>query len=264
MTPEGRDPRARAAELAAGYTAGYAWANRFGVCAGVVLAIVWGGRLMTVAPDGAWPSILAVTLLGILAADLLTGFIHWGCDTWGTPEVPLVGRTLIRTFREHHVDPQSITRHDWAEINGEACLGATVVLTGLLIAFPISAATFLLGWWLTCFIVAAMFTNQLHKWAHMPDPPRFARWLQRCHLILTPKDHRHHHTRPFVHSYCITTGWMNPLLNTIGFWRQLERLLHHRTGAMPREDDLGAAAARDVHRELFGAGRDASAPALKG
>ena len=198
MTPEGRDTRARAAELAAGYTGGYAWANRFGVCAGVVLAIVWGGQLMTVAPDGAWLSILAVTLLGILAADLLTGFIHWGCDTWGTPELPLVGRTLIRTFREHHVDPQSITRHDWAEINGEACLGATVVLTGLLMAFPISATTFLLGWWLTCFIVAAMFTNQLHKWAHMPDPPRFARWLQRCHLILTPKDHRHHHTRPFV------------------------------------------------------------------
>jgi hypothetical protein len=118
-------------------------------------------------------------------------------------------------------------------------------------AFPLSTATFFIGWWLACFIVAAMFTNQLHKWAHMPEPPRVARWLQRCHLILTPKDHRQHHTRPFVHSYCITTGWMNPLLNAIGFWRHLERRIHHGTGALPREDDLGTTVAREVHTHLF-------------
>jgi hypothetical protein len=254
MTTDPLDPqtRERAAELAAGYTAGSEWLNRLGVCSGVALAVAWGGRLLAVAPEGFWPATLAMTLLGALAADLFTGLIHWGCDTWGTAEAPWVGRTLIRTFREHHVDPQSITRHDWAEINGEACLGATLALGALHMGFPIATDTFLVGWGLECFIVASMFTNQLHKWAHMPRAPRLARWLQGCRLILTPQAHRGHHTRPFAHSYCITTGWLNPLLNTIGFWRHLERVLHDRTGALPREDDLGREAAQEAHAYLFG------------
>ena len=266
MTSGPRDAkeRERAAELAQGYTAGYAWANRIGVISAVVLAGVWTNRLLTVAPQSAWLEISLMTVLGIMAADLLTGLIHWGCDTWGTPETPWIGRTLIRTFREHHVDPQSITRHDWAEINGEACLGATVIFTGLLLAAPVSAEHFLSQWWLTSFIVAAMFTNQLHKWAHMPRPPRLARWLQRCRLILTPAAHRHHHTRPFVHSYCITTGWMNPVLNTIGFWRLLERALHRQTGALPRQDDLGDEVARDVYNRLIGERPETPRTPLKG
>ena len=96
-----------------------------------------------------------------------------------------------------------------------------------------------------------MFTNQVHKWAHMPKPPRIARYLQRAHLVLTPTDHRHHHTHPFIHSYCITTGWMNPILNRLHFWRGLEWLIHRRSGALPREDDLGFQEAKALQRTLF-------------
>ena len=34
-----------------------------------------------------------------------------------------------------------------------------------------------------------------------------------------------HHTEPFNMHYCITNGWLNPLLNKIKFFRRLEATL---------------------------------------
>ena len=54
-------------------------------------------------------------VLGFIAAqfivDFASGMLHWACDTWGKFETPIVGPTLIRAFRMHHVDPQDITKH---------------------------------------------------------------------------------------------------------------------------------------------------------
>jgi ubiquitin-conjugating enzyme E2 variant len=48
------------------------------------------------------------------------------------------------------------------------------------------------------------------------------RWLQSTRLVLRPDHHQIHHTKPFNMHYCITNGWLNPLLNKIGFFRGLE------------------------------------------
>ena len=37
--------------------------------------------------------------------------------------------------------------------------------------------------------------------------------------------HDIHHTKPFDKYYCITTGWLNPLLYSIGFFPRTEALL---------------------------------------
>ena len=65
-------------------------------------------------------------------------------------------------------------------------------------------------------------TNQFHKWAHTKNPASWVRLLQRANLILSPEHHVVHHTSPRDKYYCITVGWMNPVLDKIQFFRFCE------------------------------------------
>jgi plasmanylethanolamine desaturase len=191
---------------------------------------------------------LALTslMVGFVLADFVSGFVHWAADTWGTPDWPLIGRALIRPFREHHVDQKEITRHDFVETNGNNCFISIAPTVGAAL-LPSPGA----GWF---FLAAAMFsmsfaifgTNQFHKWAHMDEPPRVARVLQRAGLILPPEHHEVHHTAPYAKYYCITVGWLNEALFRLRFFPLLERIVTALTGLLPREDDIGARAALAV------------------
>jgi ubiquitin-conjugating enzyme E2 variant len=190
----------------------------------------------TLASGDLWVIPIAV-MAGFVAQDFVSGLVHWACDTWGSPETPLVGKPFIRTFREHHIDPKSITRHDFVETNGDNCLATLPVLLLALWLLPLSpgatwslsAAVFVLS--LTCF---GFMTNQAHKWAHMDTPPNAVSWFQRHGLILSPEHHATHHSAPFDRNYCITAGWMNEPLEKIGFFVRLESLITALTGALPR------------------------------
>jgi ubiquitin-conjugating enzyme E2 variant len=80
----------------------------------------------------------------------------------------------------------------------------------------------------------------VHQWAHQPTPPRVVAWLQRAGLILGRAQHARHHTRRTSH-YCIATGWCNPALGAVGFFRALEGALTRATGIEPRRDERGFA-----------------------
>jgi len=99
-------------------------------------------------------------------------------------------------------------------------------------------------------MIFTLLTNQIHKWAHMSSPPKLVCWLQRSGLILSTQKHEVHHTWPFVQSYSITSGLLNPVLNGIGFYRKLEKLIHHFTGMVPRADDLGQKQASKLFSDL--------------
>jgi ubiquitin-conjugating enzyme E2 variant len=90
---------------------------------------------------------------------------------------------------------------------------------------------------LSVFLFAFM-TNQIHKWAHLEHPPLVARPLQRLRLILSVEHHRGHHSGSHTARYCITTGWLNPVLDRAGFFRISERAVQAVSGLQPREDDL--------------------------
>jgi len=60
--------------------------------------------------------------------DWISGMLHWGADTWGHFKTPIFGPTIIRSFRMHHIDPQDITKHSFAETNAASSYPAPFVL----------------------------------------------------------------------------------------------------------------------------------------
>ena len=63
----------------------------------------------------AWPWLALGLLVGYLLAALLSGTVHWFCDSFFAPDTPLIGRTVIHPFRDHHDHPDSITQYGFLE-----------------------------------------------------------------------------------------------------------------------------------------------------
>jgi ubiquitin-conjugating enzyme E2 variant len=181
-------------------------------------------------------------MAGALAADGATGLVHWACDTWGDARTPVVGSRLIAGFREHHRDPSAMLAHHWVEVNREPAVaaGAVLLMLWLLPARDALAARPALHAFLLVFVAYGASANQLHYWAHQPDPPRAVRWLQKSGAILSPERHARHHRAPSTNAYCISTGWLNGLLDATGAWRRLERGITRLTGAVPRVEPRAA------------------------
>uniref|UniRef100_A0A182K6I3 Lipid desaturase domain-containing protein n=1 Tax=Anopheles christyi TaxID=43041 RepID=A0A182K6I3_9DIPT len=188
--------------------------------------------------------VVVAAVFGILTADFGSGLVHWGADTWGSVDLPIVGKNFLRPFREHHIDPTSITRHDFIETNGDNFMVALPILGKLAWNFftrtnaeiqqdyAISAYLFL------CSIFIAM-TNQIHKWSHTYwGLPKWVLFLQNHHIILPRRHHRIHHVAPHETYFCITTGWLNWPLEKIKFWSTLEAIIELSTGHKPRADDF--------------------------
>lgn len=173
-------------------------------------------------------------LLGIGAADLVSGVVHWAADTYGDERTPVFGG-FIGTFRVHHTDPADITRHDPVEANADV----------FLFSAPVHC---LLLWWLRDGVLLSFLfglfaasypTSQLHKWAHLRQRPPLVSALQKAGLLLGPEHHARHHCGEHAAAYCIATGWLNPLLDGVGFFRALERLLR-AIGVFPARERVAA------------------------
>ena len=239
--------------------------RRFELASIVVYGIAMAALTLRLAPNvGRAPwLVLTAIMLGFVAADFVSGVVHWAADTWGSPDWPIVGQALIRPFREHHVDQKEITRHDFVETNGNNCfisipfgVGAALLPQGPGRIFNLFAASFL-----GSLILWVLFTNQFHKWAHLDRPSRAIALLQRWNLALPPEHHSVHHQAPYAKYYCITVGWLNEPLHRIRFFPALERVVSALTGLVPREDDLGKRAALALVAEKAEAARSVKATA---
>ena len=181
---------------------------------------------------------------GVLVADFLSGLVHWVADTWGSVDIPVFGRAFIRSFREHHVDPTAITRHDIIETNGDNCLVTLPILCYMVYRYLTFDQEILqASYGVECFgfssVVFVTLCNQIDKWSHMYfGLPLWVQKLQDWHLIMPRKHHRIHHVSPHETYFCITTGWLNYPLEVIKFWPCLEWMIEKATGAKPRSDDF--------------------------
>lgn len=187
---------------------------------------------------------IPAALLGIFTADLASGIVHWAADTWGSVDMPFIGRNFLRPFREHHIDPTSITRHDFIETNGDNFAVTVPYLIYMAYKFTYwndNDLRRLYNFEVYMFLLAIFvsMTNQFHKWSHTYfGLPSHIVFLQRYHIILPRKHHRLHHVVPHDTYFCITTGWLNWPLEKLRFWPWLESIVKKYTGAKPRSDDF--------------------------
>jgi hypothetical protein len=174
-----------------------------------------------------WLIALAIPL-GVIFGDFVSGIVHWAADTYGSEDMPVIGPSLVKPFRLHHVYPRDICTHGLVETTGNVCILAVPLLSITLYLMRLLPESGLLAFSVICLALmatATVATNQFHKWAHQESPSALARWLQRKRLVLEPSHHKRHHTEPFNVNYCITNGWLNPLLNKVKFFRRLEATL---------------------------------------
>lgn len=211
----------------------------------LIFAILFAAIGVRVLASADWRSVIELAVVVVAAAvsaDVICGVVHWAADTWGDQTWPVVGPTLIRSFREHHVDQHAITTHDFIEANGATALVLLPTMIAVYVLMPDAAA------WPRAYHVGVMYvlslsalvlmTNQIHKWAHTPRPPAVIRGLQRLGVLMSAEHHRAHHHGAHTVRYCITTGWMNPILDRWRFFRTAEGAIQAISGLQPREDDL--------------------------
>ena len=236
-----------AEELAKNYPSWFRKLEWLGLISIFVLFFILICKTIFVAQN-LWFVLFLGTLCGWIAADFACGFVHWLADTWGSPDIPILGAAIIRPFREHHVDQFAMTKHDFVETNAAAALGGLPLLIGCLF-IPIGPSKPFLSFLFFFLIFLTFFgflTNQIHKWSHTKKAPKIIQILQKKHLILNPIHHQVHHTAPYNKYYCITTGWLNKFLYAINFFPTCEKLITKYTGALPRQDDIGKIAAQEI------------------
>jgi len=170
---------------------------------------------------------LTAFAIGYALADFFSGAVHWFCDTFCSETTPIIGRMLIFPFREHHLYPKRITECRFIEQD----TGNFFVLIAPLAAMVAWSAygnavlpQLAIGSGLLGLTLGSFCTNLFHKWAHSAQPPAAVRWLQRGGLVLSPERHALHHLN-HDRSYCVTSGWLNPVLDRLEFFPRLERMV---------------------------------------
>ena len=193
-------------------------ALRYGVV--LLLALCSVISIFTHFPFFTWAWYLFQVLLLWIAADFITGIVHWWEDTYGNPNWPILGKHVVEPNLVHHKQPTKLLEGSyWNRIN-----------TSVFAAAIIGLVLWVLGLHSWQMIVCLLFCaqgNEIHAMSHRPDRfnGKIVLFLQKIGIFQSKKMHRWHHKAPYETNFCIMSDFVNPVLNKVGFWRKLEWLI---------------------------------------
>jgi hypothetical protein len=173
------------------------------------------------------PLVAAATVASLMysswfLADLGSGVFHWSVDNYGNGNTPLLG-SIIAAFQGHHTAPWTITHRSFCNNTYKLCIpfGIPTILAIYTLTGSMTTLFF------ACFCVLEICSQELHKWSHMTknEVPQWVNVLQELGVTVNRKQHALHHMAPYEGNYCIVSGVCNEVLDNIGFFRRLERLV---------------------------------------
>jgi plasmanylethanolamine desaturase len=177
-------------------------------------------------------SSLGALAVSVLAADLVSGVVHWAEDAYARFKPKRTVRffnVVARDNKRHHLRPREFLRRSWWQSSWDLLALGSVIL-------GVAYAMGHLSWALIVFVALSVNANQIHKWAHQnaKENPRLVTWLQRMRLMQGARDHGKHHGGERDSHYCVITTALNPVLERLQFWRRLERAIEVVTGKAPK------------------------------
>ena len=158
-------------------------------------------------------------------ADIVAGVFHWWQDRYLTTNRKWKWVLAINADNDlHHIKPGAMAKKPfWETVNTTA----TWTWPLAVILFFAGAPTLI---WLT--FLFGGFANQIHKWSHtaVNKLSWWVRLMQSTGLFISHEHHaKHHYDKNGVikkentfDKYCPMTDFMNPILDTIRFWKGLE------------------------------------------
>ena len=171
-----------------------------GVAVSSALCVTLFVRIVVAVASGAsaW-LVLPPCLLGYLFADLVSGTAHWFCDTFLEEDTPVIGKIVIQPFRDHHVHPQRITYYRFIRAGHDE--------------LPSHAATARSG------VLAGGAAAGERRRA-----PLVLRATGTGHGLVRHQSVSQVGARATAagRGFCVTSGWMNPLLDGLRFFPRVE------------------------------------------
>jgi hypothetical protein len=180
----------------------------------------------------------AAVYAGAKSADVFTYLGHHFFDNY---DLHPAMRHEALEFQAHHYDPKEVTK--WEDVMTVGNSGMTMAVPVAIIAALAAAGVPSMGVEaaLTTFCAGSILAPLIHKWSHLPHPPKLAELAQKLGVIVSPETHRGHHfgkrdqllegEQPSRHvdSFALVTGKLggdvNALLDAMSVPRHVERAM---------------------------------------
>lgn len=196
-------------------------------------------------------SIIMQILLGLVVAELVTGFIHWFEDNYLSfcIDFPFIGQ-IAKNNEIHHYYPRAMLINDgWVE---EVIFYTIFALCFYLVLFLVKKSLFFdyPYTFIVLFIFLIITNFVFHVAQHQRDceRPKLLTFLYRANIIQSDKRHRTHHLNPGT-NYFILFPLSNIIFDNLYLWRILEFFIWIFTGIKP-DQKQGYAEYKTIHTSV--------------
>ena len=157
------------------------------------------------------PLITAMCVITMLVGyDFYSGILHVVFDHPDNISIPILGQPCLE-FQWHHAIPYDIVQKDFVDVCGDLNIAVMILIPLYCTTLDVNNGVAMVMGGLKLWM--AYFGQFSHKSAHVHGSTQ-AMWLQKCGLMISPKEHKAYHKPPHDIDFCLI-GVCNPLIDAL-------------------------------------------------